>query len=471
MNDLLKKQIEKHFGGINNVPEDILPFVREISRTYDKFKLEKTPPPQSYFHAQISTTVEPTRTVQETVPKSIVSKLKSSLSSALTNRPVKSSSTPKDENDIAALVTRLEKQLSIIKKHEEKLTLIKYFMDQSTDSIEVTDIAGRLLYINQRGADLLEDSVENLLGKYIYDIDNKMRGESSWHRIIDSFKDNKQLTFNRLQKFKNGNSLLMEIVLNKIEINETPYIMGVSRYISDRKKAEKEREHFVEKLREMNKELEDFAYIISHDLKAPLRGISTLASWLSEDYKDSLDKEGKELLQLLNRRVSRMYSLIDGVLMYSRIGRTKKRNKQLDTNIILAEVIESLEIPTGFEVIVNSNLPVIFNDDTQIRQVFQNFISNAIKYNDKGQNGKVIVRSKDLSSHWQFCIADNGPGIPAKYHDKIFQIFQTLQRRDDFESTGVGLTIVSKIIKNNGGKIWVESTEGQGTEFYFTIKK
>lgn len=428
MNDMLKKQIEKHFGGLENIPADILPFIIEIDRTYNNFEAKDSP--INYLHSFYSQSLKRTD-----------------------------------------YVTTFEKQLKSIKRQEESLTLIKHFMEQSTDAIEVTDVTGRLLYINQRGADLLEDTVDNLLGKFIYDIDNKMRNIVSWQRIIDSLKDNKQLTFNRLQKFKDGSSLLMEIVLNKMEYNETPYIIGISRCLNDRKKAEKEREHLVEKLREVNKELEDFAYIISHDLKAPLRGISTLASWLSEDYQDSIDNEGKGLLQLLNRRVSRMYSLIDGVLMYSRIGKTQKRNKQLDTNVILAEVVESLEIPTGFEVTVESRLPIIFNDDTQIRQVFQNFISNAIKYNDKGENGRVIVRSKDLLSHWQFCISDNGPGIPAKYHDKIFQIFQTLQRRDDFESTGIGLTIVSKIIKNNGGKIWVESQEGQGTDFYFTIKK
>lgn len=428
MNDMLKKQIEKHFGGLENIPADILPFIIEIDRTYNNFEAKDSP--INYLHSFYSQSLKRTD-----------------------------------------YVTTFEKQLKSIKRQEESLTLIKHFMEQSTDAIEVTDVTGRLLYINQRGADLLEDTVDNLLGKFIYDIDNKMRNIVSWQRIIDSLKDNKQLTFNRLQKFKDGSSLLMEIVLNKMEYNETPYIIGISRCLNDRKKAEKEREHLVEKLREVNKELEDFAYIISHDLKAPLRGISTLASWLSEDYQDSIDNEGKGLLQLLNRRVSRMYSLIDGVLMYSRIGKTQKRNKQLDTNVILAEVVESLEIPTGFEVTAESKLPIIFNDDTQIRQVFQNFISNAIKYNDKGENGRVIVRSKDLLSHWQFCISDNGPGIPAKYHDKIFQIFQTLQRRDDFESTGIGLTIVSKIIKNNGGKIWVESQEGQGTDFYFTIKK
>jgi signal transduction histidine kinase len=113
---------------------------------------------------------------------------------------------------------------------------------------------------------------------------------------------------------------------------------------------------------------------------------------------------------------------------------------------------------------------MIINDETQMRQVFQNFITNAIKYNDK-EEGLVEISAQDLDTHWEFCISDNGPGIPPQYHEKIFQIFQTLQRRDDFESTGIGLTIVSKIVKNNLGQVRIDSDQGKGAKFYFTIKK
>jgi light-regulated signal transduction histidine kinase (bacteriophytochrome) len=227
---------------------------------------------------------------------------------------------------------------------------------------------------------------------------------------------------------------------------------------------------YEEKLLAANKELEDFAYIISHDLKAPLRGISTLTNWLTEDYKSDLDEEGQELIILLNKRVVRMHGLIDGVLQYSRAGRQKIERVTLDINKIIEEIIDTLSPPEHIKVSITTEMPIIENDATQIRQLFQNFMSNAIKYNDK-PNGIVMVSCKDLNTHWEFCVADNGPGINPKYHEKIFQIFQTLHKKDEFESTGIGLTIVSKIITQNEGKIRIESEEGAGAKFFFTIRK
>jgi light-regulated signal transduction histidine kinase (bacteriophytochrome) len=297
-----------------------------------------------------------------------------------------------------------------------------------------------------------------------------MRNAKSWERICEALKTQEELIFRRLQKFKDGTSRLMESILNKIIINGKIYIIGVSRDITDRQKAEKEREELIDKLREMNEELEDFAHIVSHDLKAPLRGISTITNWLLSDHADNLDTEGQELIRLLSRRVGRMYGLIEGILQYSRVGRNHSENKELDTQKIIEDIIDDLEKPEKFIIKVITHLPTILNDETQIRQVFQNFITNAIKYNDK-EEGVVEISAKDLNTHWEFCISDNGPGIPPQYHEKIFQIFQTLQRQDDFESTGIGLTIVSKIIKNNLGQVRVDSDKGKGAKFYFTIKK
>lgn len=472
MNRLLKRQLKRYFGSVENLPEELKPFVDAVERSYNHYEEDRLLLERA-MDISSEELVEANQQLREEAKaqKAVMSKLKSSLNTVLSISPNSTGFKVQREEDILDIVTVLESQLKTIKEYEENLTLVKHFIDQSTDSIEVADNSGRLFFINQRGAELLEDSVENLIGKMVYDVDNKMRNKESWERIVNSFKKHKKLIFNRLQKLKNGRSVLMEIILNQIEVNNKLYIIGVSRDITARRKAEKEREEFIEKLREMNEELEDFAYIVSHDLKAPLRGISTLTSWLMEDYKDSLDEEGQDLVQLLNRRVGRMYGLIEGILQYSRIGRTEVKNESLDLNKIVLEVMESLEVPKGFEMSVDDNLPIILNDETQVRQIFQNFISNGIKYNDKGENGSVKVSCQDLGEYWEFCVADNGPGIPPKYHEKIFQIFQTLQRRDDFESTGIGLTIVSKIIKNNAGTIRIESDIGKGARFYFTLKK
>ncbi len=221
---------------------------------------------------------------------------------------------------------------------------------------------------------------------------------------------------------------------------------------------------------DINQELREFAYIISHDLKAPLRAIRTLADWLKADYADKLDAEGKEHLTLLASRVNRMQNLIDGVLQYSRIGRTEQGTVPVDLAQVVPEVIENLGVPEHVAVHIENDLPTVDADPTRITQVFQNLLSNAIKYMDKPQ-GRVTIACAEQGSFWQFRVSDNGPGIEAKDFERIFKLFQTLGRRDDGESTGIGLTIAKKIVELYGGRIWVESEVGQGSTFFFTFPK
>jgi signal transduction histidine kinase len=238
----------------------------------------------------------------------------------------------------------------------------------------------------------------------------------------------------------------------------------------ERKQAEKQQAQLLQKLSEINQELKDFAYIISHDLKAPLRAIRTIADWLQADYADRLDAEGKEHLALLTNRVNRMQGLIDGVLQYSRIGRTEQGTVPVDLGRVVAEIIEDLDAPRHIAIGIESDLPTVDADPTRITQVFQNLLSNAIKYMDKPQ-GRIAVACAEQDGFWQFRVSDNGPGIEAKDFERIFKLFQTLARRDDSESTGVGLTITRKIVELYGGKIWVESEIGQGSTFFFTFPK
>jgi two-component system, LuxR family, sensor kinase FixL len=473
MNRLLKRQVKRFFGSIENVPKEMLPFINAVEHSYNHYEEDRVLLERA-MDISSEELVEANQQLREEAKaqKAILSKLKSSLNTVLEISPTENGAVSLENNDenILEIVTVLESQLKTIKEYEENLTLIKHFIDQSTDAIEVADESGRIFFVNQKAANLLEVPITELIGTNIYEVDNKMRSSKSWERICKALETQEELIFRRLQKFKNGTSRLMESILNKIIINGKIYIIGVSRDITDRQKAEKEREELIDRLRKMNEELEDFAHIVSHDLKAPLRGISTITGWLLSDHINNLDEDGQDLIQLLNRRVGRMYGLIEGILQYSKVGRNDSENKLLDTRKIVEDLIDDLEKPENFVIKITSDLPMIVNDETQIRQVFQNFITNAIKYNDK-ENGLVQISATDLDTHWEFCIEDNGPGIPPKYHEKIFQIFQTLQRRDDFESTGIGLTIVSKIVKNNFGQVRVDSDTGQGAKFYFTIKK
>gem|GEM_PF-3435058 len=219
-----------------------------------------------------------------------------------------------------------------------------------------------------------------------------------------------------------------------------------------------------------NTELKDFAHIVSHDLKAPLRAVSQLASWISKDYSNTFDEDGQEKMNLLISRVMRMDNLIGGILQYSRTGRLKGKEEEVNLNSVVTEVIDNLAPPDNIKVTIENKLPVVWTDRVRIEQVFQNLISNALKFMDKPE-GEIKIGCIDEGTHWKLSVADNGPGIEEKHYNKIFQIFQTLESRDKGESTGVGLSVVKKIIELYGGKIWVESKVGEGTTFFLTLPK
>lgn len=235
-------------------------------------------------------------------------------------------------------------------------------------------------------------------------------------------------------------------------------------------KKEKLLKYQADELACINQDLKEFAYIVSHDLKAPLRAISSLVDWLASDFGDKLNENGREMIRLLLGRVKRMHDLIEGVLKYSRVGRVREEKVEVDLNPMVARVIEMIDPPENIKIEVINNLPTVVTEKTRIEQVFQNLINNAVKYMDK-PNGDIAVSCEDVNGHWRFSVADNGPGIEEKHFKKIFQIFQTLQARDEMESTGVGLSLVKRIVEMYGGEVWVESTVGEGSSFFFTLPK
>lgn len=221
----------------------------------------------------------------------------------------------------------------------------------------------------------------------------------------------------------------------------------------------------------VNQELRDFAYIVSHDLKAPLRAINQLATWIGEDYGSRLDEEGRNQLALMSERVKRMHALIDGILQYSRIGRLQEQRQEVDLNAIAADVINLLAPPPHIRIRIDGRLPVVYAEKVRMQQLFQNLISNAIKFMDKPQGRIVISATSDRELH-HITVADNGPGIDEKYHQKIFQIFQTLgPQTGSTDSTGIGLSLVKKIVELHGGTITVHSKPGEGSRFVFTLAR
>ncbi|KAI9132261.1 response regulator [Acaryochloris sp. CCMEE 5410] len=220
------------------------------------------------------------------------------------------------------------------------------------------------------------------------------------------------------------------------------------------------------RLNQRNQELDEFAYIVSHDLKAPLRGISNLSQWLVEDLQEQLPQENQEQLRLIQHRVLRMEELINGVLQYSRAGKQTVEILQVDILQLLHEVVDSLTPPAEFQVVLPDAVPQIETQPLLLKQVFANLISNAIKYHDR-PDGCIQIRCQDLGEQLQFTVADDGPGIAPENHQRIFGIFQTLAPADHAKGTGLGLTIIKKIVEQQGGTVWVESDD-RGSAFFFT---
>ncbi len=270
---------------------------------------------------------------------------------------------------------------------------------------------------------------------------------------------------------------------------------GTNTYVHDQKEAEAERDRAVEELervthllssertnleaqarelrrtaralKKSNEELDRFAYITSHDLKAPLRGIANLATWLAEDLEKHLDEGTREYIELLQGRVHRMEGLIDGILQYSRAGRSQGEVEEVDVGELVREVVDLIAPPPHFDIELGPWWPVVRTERTPLHQVFLNLVSNAVKHAD-GDAPLLKIDVSDEGEGWyEFSVADNGPGIAPEFHDKVFTIFQTLKPRDQVESTGIGLSVVKRIVEQNGGQVWIESREGEGATFKF----
>ncbi|MHA7843005.1 MAG: GAF domain-containing sensor histidine kinase [Winogradskyella sp.] len=234
------------------------------------------------------------------------------------------------------------------------------------------------------------------------------------------------------------------------------------------KAQEAKKQELLDHLFQQNKSLSEYAHMVSHDLKAPLINIHTLVSWFIDDNKDKFTEKECYPLQQVLFNAEKMDLLIKGVLDYSTIDRVHTENSLVDINKIIEEVLQTMLIPEHISFNINNNIPTLFGNRWRFRQIFQNLILNAVKYSDK-ENGKVEVGFTEDEDHYQFFVKDNGVGINPDYFQKIFKVFAKLENSGS--SSGIGLSIVEKIVKYYKGNIWVESEEGAGTTFYFNLPK
>ena len=295
----------------------------------------------------------------------------------------------------------------------------------------------------------------------------------SYKKYIEAFETNQRLSFEDYYEALN----------TWFEISAYPSKNGLSVYfkdITDRIVAQMELnelnihlEKIAHDLKASNSELEQFAYIASHDLQEPLRMVTSFLAQIEKKYNDVLDEKGKQYIHFAVDGAKRMRQIILDLLSFSRVGSFEGEPELIDLNEIMEEIVYLFqqEIEETSATIRYNGLPVIHSFRSPLRQLIQNLIGNAIKYQRQGIKPIIVVQAEEMSDHWKFMIKDNGIGIEPEYYDRIFKIFQRLHNKEEYSGTGIGLAIAKKIVTALGGEIWIEQNRGSGSIFNFTIPK
>ena len=369
---------------------------------------------------------------------------------------------------IARDITDWKKAEAALKASEEKYREI---INAMNDTAWVLDFNGNFIDVNDAAVDVMGYSREELLGMGPAKVDTGLTPE----QIDDLFQKVKavgKMVFETTHTSKDGKAIPVEISSSLVSYQGSDAVLSIARDITDRKKAEEVIEEAMSLLKQSNQELESYTYVVSHDLKAPLRSIKSFGSFLLEDYSDKLDETGQDYLNRMINASSRMDTLIEDLLILSRVGRKYTEFEKVDLNHLLKEILEDLDarIKERNVNVVVDKLPVLSVQRVWLRQLFMNLINNALKFNE-AQTPKIEVLYQERDNDHLFRVRDNGIGIEEKYLERIFDLFERAPTEKKYDGTGAGLAICKKIVEQLGGKIWVESAPGKGSTFFFTISK
>jgi PAS domain S-box-containing protein len=354
------------------------------------------------------------------------------------------------------------------KESFRELTNLKNAINAAS-MVVITDYKGNIQFVNDNFSNVSGYSAAEAIGKNHRILNSGYHPTDFFKNLWETITSGKIWAGEIKNKSKDGKYYWVNTTIVPL-LNETgipTQYIAIQHDITHVKNAEFAIRDYALDLEKKNKELDQFAYIVSHDLKAPLRAINNLSEWVEEDLGGEVSEEVKSNFSLLRGRVKRMEGLINGILEYSRAGRIKARVENVDVIELLTDMMQTLAVPLTFKIIIPTTMPVLRTERIALEQVFSNLISNAVKYNNS-TNPIIEIGYQNGGDFYEFFVTDNGPGIDKEFFDKIFIIFQTLQARDKVESTGVGLAIVKKIIDEKGGKVWVDSEKGQWTKFSFT---
>lgn len=379
------------------------------------------------------------------------------------------------------LTDKLTKEIAWHKSAEEEFRRIsnqnKLILESAGEGIWGLDTQGLVTFVNKAAASILGYDAKELIGKHSH---------SHWHHtrpdgtpypseecpIYMTYKDGAEHFGEEVFWRKDGTAAPVDFTSRPIfEDDRITGAVVTFRDVTGRRRAEEERERLIAELARSNKELEQFAYVASHDLQEPLRMVASYVQLISQDYGAKLDPQGKRYMDFAVDGALRMQKLIEGLLAYSRIGRRSASFLSVDTNLVFSQVVSNLAvvIEETRAVVDKGDLPTVSGDETQLIQLFQNLIGNALKFKRSDAAPVVAVAAKRTASEWVFSVKDNGIGIEPEYHDRIFLIFQRLHTRQKYPGTGIGLALCKRIVERHHGRIWVESVPGEGTTFFFTM--
>jgi PAS domain S-box-containing protein len=353
---------------------------------------------------------------------------------------------------------------NMTKELAERENYFRHIVEAAPCGIIVVDDKGLIEEVNSRSGIIFGFSKSELIGQSVdVLVPNNMQERHSRYRdTFEHLPPDRTMGLSRIVfgQDKNGRKFPAEIGLAKISGLSTKKtiatITDMSEYVA-----------ITDELKRSNKDLNEFAYVASHDLKTPLRGIMQLASWIEEDLLDVASEDTLKYLATLKNRTFRLEKLLDDLLDYSKVGRVVGDIKEVDCKVLINNIFDLLDPPKGFSITVQSDTKIISIHKTPLEIALRNLLSNAIKHNDK-EKGVINVLIQHRGDKIEFTVEDNGPGIDEQYFEQIFELFKTLQPRDIVEGSGMGLAIVKKIVEAHGGKILVSSTLGRGASFTFT---
>jgi PAS domain S-box-containing protein len=337
----------------------------------------------------------------------------------------------------------------------------------------MVDKAGFITLVNTHAERLFGYARDELLGRSINMLlPDALRDAHQQHMnnyLVQPIAKNMSMRDDLFGCCKDGSRLAIEVGLTPIHFSNGIFILATINNVSERKRIEVQRAEHMQELERINQELDRFAYIASHDLKSPLRGIEQLTSWLAEDLSDNANENVQKYLGLIQSRIHRMVLLLDGLLMFSRIGRVDTETTEVNSRQLAEDMFALVAPPQGFELVLKGEFPNFYTVRPLLELVIRNLISNAIKHHDLG-TGVITVSCEAVDQQYRFSVIDDGPGISSSYHEKVFEMFQTLKPRDEVEGSGLGLSLVRKTVESLGGEIQLKS-QGRGCCFCFSWPK